>query len=147
MVCSLVPGSRSSALPRTITKASSSQSSAYLSAMSATSGFSRMFLTRLSRVTGTSFGFSSRAMKIEARVRAKQTGTACGLPIPSEVADGPPSGARGRRPDPHPVRRGSPSNLDRAADARGDLGGEQAQVGERLFVGDTGETPPETGWS
>ena len=53
-------------LPRTITKASSSQSSAYLSAMSATSGFSRMFLTRLSRVTGTSFGFSSRAMKIEA---------------------------------------------------------------------------------
>ena len=35
---------------------------------------------------GTSFGFSSRAMKIEARVRAKHTGTACGLPIPSEVA-------------------------------------------------------------
>src|SRR5215208_3232321 len=34
--------------------------------MSATSGFSRMFLTRLRRVTGTSFGFSSRAMKIEA---------------------------------------------------------------------------------
>ena len=85
-VCSSVPGSRSSALPRTITKARRFQSSAYRSAMSATSGFSRMFLTRLSRVTGTSFGFSSRAMKIEARVRAKHTGTACGLPIPSEVA-------------------------------------------------------------
>src|SRR5215210_2167105 len=107
--------------------------------MSATSGFSRMFLTRLRWVKGTSFGFSSRAMKIEARAKAKHTGTACGFPAMSAVA---------RRATLWRTRKAAWSSLStvgiilsrlyRVADARGDSGGEQAHVGQRLLVGDTG---------
>src|SRR5215203_5393925 len=142
-VCSSVSGSRSSALPRTITKASSLQSSVYRSAIRATWGFSRMFLTRLrwirARLSASRRGRCRSKTAPGSSTRARRAGS----PPRRRSRGGPPSGARERQPAPHLVRWKLPSSRYRVADARDDFGGEQAHVCERLFVGDARKAAPE----